>query len=580
MSFQHFAGAAGAAYRALTASKEGPSLYDVCDPLLLHHRGGDPHLAKFYRTALGNPALRAILRRAGLSELAERARLQPLREAVRRARDDHAPDWETIGQPIADLLDTIALDHPKPEVAVGGGPAPSLAKIESAIRICGAHLLRAYARCGFIPTYAAFNLIGDADVRGRELLMALRGLNSRGYKNSTLLFNLARVFIARSQAAALINPPWRGIAEPMWEPMQIRHRSAYYDAFFTEALLSFIETGLASPDEAGAARTAISGMVDFCLKTSREEVRAHDGSSVTVVTALAPLPHPRFSRFFAQIKQDLGFGIYVPDCDTTACAFSAATQAGSSNPMLAQPLLDFYAGYQVREGANASDVTVPLNDHIDYEGGVVTWIDNLAGERPFGNDLDPTLNLDILEVSFRNLSRWKILETPQRLATVQRIIGFQKRLAASGAISNPRSHIYYLPELYCAYFGRCYSALLALPLAAQRAIDPDGAFDFIRGRVLAYVQTELIAREMNAFDAALPLIALRHPGADAASFPPALNCIVSYVGEGGRRGPFKAYEWNKMKTPTRILVGGPEVTSAFVLMGLALARRAMMQQVA
>src|SRR5205085_1550984 len=375
MSFVHFAGAAGAAYRALTASKEGPSLYDVCDPLLLHHRGGDPHLAKFYRTALGNPALRAILRRAGLPELADRARLQSLRDAVRRARDDHAPDWETIGQPIADLLDTIALDHPKPEAAVRGGPAPSPAKIESAIRICGAHLLRSYARCGFIPTYAAFNLIGDADMRGRELLMALRGLNSRGYKNSTLLFNLARVFIARSNAAALINPPWRGIAEPMWEPMQIRHRSAYYDAFFTEALLSFIETGLASPDEAGAARTAISGM------------------------------------------------------------------------------LDFYAGYQVREGDNEPRVTVPLNDHIDYEGGIVTWIDNLNGERPFGNDLDPTLNLDILEVSFRNLSRWKILETPPRLETLQRIIAFQKRLTETGAFTNPRSHVYYLPELYFPYFG-------------------------------------------------------------------------------------------------------------------------------
>ena len=577
MSFQHFAGAAGAAYRALTASKEGPSLYDVCDPLLLHHRGGDPHLAKFYRTALGNPALRAILRRAGLPELADRARLQSLREAVRRARDDHAPDWETIGQPIADLLDTIALDHPKPEVAVGGGPAPSLAKIESAIRICGAHLLRAYARCGFIPTYAAFNLIGDADVRGRELLMALRGLNSRGYKNSTLLFNLARVFIARSQAAALINPPWRGIAEPMWEPMQIRHRSAYYDAFFTETLLSFVDTGLASPEQAAAARRAIAEMVDFCLTTSREEVRAQDGSAVNVITALAPLPHPRFSKFFAQIKQDLGFGVYVPDCDTTACSFSAATQAGSTDPILQQPLIDFYAGYQVGGGANESRVTVPINDHIDYEGGVVTWIDNFAGERPFGNDLDPTLNLDILEVSFRNLSRWKILETPQRLATVQRIIGFQKRLAASGAISNPRSHIYYLPELYCAYFGRCYSAFIALPMAAREAIDPGGAFDFIRAKVLAYVQTELIAGEMNVFDAALALIALGHLGAEPKSFAPALNCIVSHVGEGGRRGPFKAYEWNKMKTPTRILVGGPEVTSAFVLMALALARRAMMR---
>jgi hypothetical protein len=50
---------------------------------------------------------------------------------------------------------------------------------------------------------------------------------------------------------------------------------------------------------------------------------------------------------------------------------------------------------------------------------------------------------------------------------------------------------------------------------------------------------------------------------------------VTSLGEGGRRGPYKAYEWNKMKTPTRILVGGPEVTSAFVLMALALARRVM-----
>ena len=73
-------------------------------------------------------------------------------------------------------------------------------------------------------------------------------------------------------------------------------------------------------------------MVDFCLTTSAEEVPSHDGATVRVITALAPPPHPRFSRFFAQIKQDLGFGIYVPDCDTTACSFSAATQAGSDRP--------------------------------------------------------------------------------------------------------------------------------------------------------------------------------------------------------------------------------------------------------
>jgi hypothetical protein len=455
------------------------------------------------------------------------------------------------------------------------GRTPDANEIDRVIRRCAAHLLRSFAKNGFIPTYAAFNLIGDADMGGREMLMALTGLNSRGYKNSTLLFSLARIFIAHSPARALINPPWTGIAEPMWEPVQIRHRSAYYDAFFTEALLSYLETGLASAAESAASRRAISEMVDFCLKTSAEEVPSHDGSTVRVVTALAPLPHPRFSRFFAQIKQDLGFGIYVPDCDTTACSFSAATQAGATDPILDQPLLDFYRGYQVREGANEPRVTVPLNDNIDYEGGVVTWIDNLNGDRPYGNDLDPTLNLDILEVSFRNLKRWKILETPSRLETLRRIIGFQRRLAETGAFANPRSHIYYLPELYSAYFGRCHAAFMALPPTTRQTIDPDGTFEFVRIRVLAYVQGELIAREMNPFDAALALMALAHLGADVATFAAPLACIAASLGEGGRHGPYKAYEWNKMKTPTRILVGGPEVTSAFVLMGLALARKRM-----
>ncbi len=572
MAFQELA---GAAYRALTARKDGPSLYDVCDPLLLNGAGGDAHLAKFYRTALGNPALRPLLRRTGLSELNDASRLQGLRAALIRARDDEAPDWAAIGQPVAALLDTIELHHPQPKPAGQPVPATSLAEIERVIRSCGAHLLRSFGSNGFIPAYAAFNLIGDPDLRGREFLMALTGLNARGYKNSTLLFNLARIFIARSPARALINPPWTGIAEPMWQPMQIRHRSAYYDAFFTEALLSFLETGLASPDQAGAARRAIAEMVDFCLATSREEVRAPDGRAFNVITAIAPHPHPRFSRFFTEIKQNLGFGVYVPDCDTTACSFSAATQAGSDDPLLDQPLLDFYAGYQVSLGVNEPKVTVPLNDNIDYEGGVVTWIDSIRGERPYGNDLDPTLNLDVLEVSFRNLARWKVLETPRRLETLRGIIAFQKRLATSGAFADPRSHIYYLPELYCAYFGRCYAAFMALPEAARAAVDPDGAFALIRERVLAYVRDELIAGEMNVFDAALALIALGHLGAEVASFAPALHCIVRQLGEGGRHGPYRAYEWNKMKTPTRILVGGPEVTSAFVLMGLSLARNAM-----
>jgi len=566
---------AGAAFRALMARKEGPSIYDVCDPVLMNGHQGDEHLAKFYKTALRNPALKALLRSAGIAELKDETRLAAIRDALAQARDQENHDWTEIGRPFAELLDTIQLSHPKPPPVTAPAQPPQTADIDRIIRSCGKHLLSSYLRNGFLPTYAAFNLIGDPDFRGRELIMALTGLNARSYKNSTLMFNLARVFIARSATGAVLNPPWKGIAEPMWEPVQIRHRSAYYDAFFIEALLNYLETGLPSEDETVSARRAIDDMVEFCLKTSREDVQSPDGESFSVVTALAPPPHPRFSRYFSKVKEELGFGIYVPDCDTTACSFSAARQAGSDDPILDQPLLDFYAGYQVRPGRNEQLVTVPINDNIDYDGAIATWIDNLAGERPYGNDLDPTLNLDVLEVSFRSCDRWKILETPSRLDTLQHIIRFQHGIVASGAFADPRSHIYYLPELYSAYFGRCYATFRMLPAATQRIIDPDDIFSLIRKRVLAYVENELVAREMNAFDAALALLALGHLGGEQRSIAAALHTIVESHGEGAFRAPFKAYEWNKMKTPTRILVGGPEVTSAFVLMGLAVAKQAM-----
>ena len=114
---------AGAACRALTARKDGPSLYDVCDPLLLKYDGGDRHLGKFYRTALGNPALRPLLRRAGLPELRDDSRFRSLQQALRQARDDICPDWSAIGQPVAALLDTIKLSHPRPQAVAAPEPA-------------------------------------------------------------------------------------------------------------------------------------------------------------------------------------------------------------------------------------------------------------------------------------------------------------------------------------------------------------------------------------------------------------------------------------------------------------------------
>src|ERR1700760_4260357 len=115
---------AGTAWRALTARKDGPSLYDVCDPLLLNGHGGDAHLCKFYRTALGNPPLRSLLRGAGLPELSDSARMGALQDAISQARDEAEPDWAGVGKPVAELLDSIALSHPKPAPAPVNGVLP------------------------------------------------------------------------------------------------------------------------------------------------------------------------------------------------------------------------------------------------------------------------------------------------------------------------------------------------------------------------------------------------------------------------------------------------------------------------
>src|ERR1700753_292419 len=112
MAFHEMAGAVG---RALTARKDGPSLYDVCDPVLTNRSGGDQHLAQFYRTALANPALRPLLRRNGLAQLNDGSRLGALPPALIGARDDKTPDWAAIGRPVAALLDTIKLHHPQPK---------------------------------------------------------------------------------------------------------------------------------------------------------------------------------------------------------------------------------------------------------------------------------------------------------------------------------------------------------------------------------------------------------------------------------------------------------------------------------
>ncbi|MFX9235365.1 hypothetical protein ABTN65_19030, partial [Acinetobacter baumannii] len=76
-------------------------------------------------TALGNPPLRALLRRTGLPALQDPDRLAGLRAALTQARDAVAPDWAAIGAPVAALMDGIAVRHPAPPAAAAPARPPA-----------------------------------------------------------------------------------------------------------------------------------------------------------------------------------------------------------------------------------------------------------------------------------------------------------------------------------------------------------------------------------------------------------------------------------------------------------------------
>ena len=290
---------AAATLRAVTASKAGPSLYDVCDPVLSNRTAATPTSRPFIKTALRNPALRPLLWRAGLPELPRRIPSGAAAEAIALARDHGNPDWARSARPVAELMDSSTRSIPGQSRVHGRSGRRARRPIDGIIRTCGRHLLSVVRPQRLHPGLCGLQPDRRSGLQGTRIVVALEGLNARGYKNSTLMFNLARVFIARSPSQAVINPPWTGVAEPMWSPVQIRHRSAYYDAFFVEALLASSKPG-SRPQTKPLAHVERSPRWPSSASAPAAKVQTRDGSTFDVITALAPPPHPRFSRYFSR----------------------------------------------------------------------------------------------------------------------------------------------------------------------------------------------------------------------------------------------------------------------------------------
>ncbi len=311
------------------------------------------------------------------------------------------------------------------------------------------------------------------------------------------------------------------------------------------------------------------------------------------------LPVCRLSKRDWEAKKLLGFGEYVPDTDTTFVGLAVArswldlvaehglsvdsTLVAECEDFLAHPWVGVIHEFQFGSSYDSNLPTIRITKPLDYYGGVPIWFDKPflrpGGEtvrEVLGNEICPGHNMDILDTILRNRRSWRSLEG-ENLEVVHRLLEFHYRAYASGNFRFESAFMYYLPEIYVYYTGRLYDTFLSLDDKERATLDPSGKIEEIRRLAIEYVRDDMIVATLNPFDAALAisaLVLLRYPSREDGVVATALDVVVKALGEGGRSGhAYKAYEWNRMRHPTRIIVGSEVATSLFVMNAAVYARR-------
>jgi hypothetical protein len=597
---------------------EGPNLYDLCDAVILKERcRTEPgrNLRLVYRKVAGHPLLKLLILKGCRHSGIRPDELTALRQMMRSAIQATCQDWrngqwiDSTFYPLARLLDRV--ENPRWQIrqpAQQGQGNPSTAEIQRVLDRCLEDLFgvwRKDRRDPWLPVAAQVVPSGDDHMDGRNFLEILRGVGSFEYQNITVLFALIRCFLmANPRKLKLVRRAYRGVSEPMSAPMTwIWHRIAFSDVNFFEHLLAYLETQ--GPRSAHAPRIIpiLENLLRYCVVTSREWlVTPNRGIRHPAITCLPKdmegRPLCRLSAAAWRKKSQLGFGDYVPDTDTTFLTLAMArkwldladrekipadpTLLEECERILAHPWVEIINEYQIGGGCSSNPPTIRITKPLDYEGSVPIWFD-----KPFvkadgrlvretaGNEICPGHNMDILDSILLNRKQWSAFEE-DNLAFLHRLLEFHYRAFSSGNFRQESALKYYLPEIYTYYLGRMYQTWLTLEPAERHALDPQGRVQEMRGLAIEYCQEELLSRTLNPFDASLAVSALAlldYESADDGLLATGLNAIAGALGEGRHGHPFRAYEWNRMRHPTRILVGSPVATSLFVLRACVEVRR-------
>jgi hypothetical protein len=593
------------------------NIYDICDtPILKEHPYGEPgqNLMLLYRKSACNWLLKYLILKGCRHPHIPMPAVSVYQEAIRAAMQAGYDNWRDADwinrtfKPVAELLDQIERPHFRQREKVSLiRTNPSAQQLDAVIKRCMEDILHTWNQNGenpYFPVAAQVILSGDDHMNGENFLNVLRGVGAFEYQNATLLFALVRCFIHCNPARLnIVRKPYHGIAESLFQRSQwFIHRTAFYDTSFFELLLTRVAKSEVAPDELQQIVAIMENLLHFCVVTSQEWLVTPNNGVKHPATTCLPTGNGddylcRLTKKNKAIKEDLGFGDYAPDTDTTFFALSIARKwldlveeknlsvnmelIGECRKFLAHPWVEIITEYQIGSGYTSNPPTIRMTQPLNYHGAIPIWFD-----KPFpkhdgrivrdavGNEICPGHNMDILESMLVNRKQWRSL-AGENLKTVKRLFDFHYEAITNGDFKHESAFQYYLPEIYIFYIGRFYEVYLTLSDTEKNILDFGGRVEEIRQIALDYCKTDLIGYSLNAFDAALAvasLVLLRHEPKDDGVIATGLQAMSDAVGEGAKGHLFMPYEWTRLRHPCRIIVGSEVATSLFVLNAFVNAR--------
>ncbi len=208
-----------------------------------------------------------------------------------------------------------------------------------------------------------------------------------------------------------------------------------------------------------------------------------------------------------------------------------------------------------------ADMTKPAAQHLYPRGG------SLVGhaEKAFvtykcegANDVDPTVNVDVLECLFSMFDKWAIADRVHALRQMHDSMAFLGHTARSGALFTPYLHAFYTLCSFTFMWGRMLKAYRAMADSDRRVADPQGLVDRTDTSIRAYwhSRTDVELDRMSLHDSVL--VAMTMP-----ELIPRLRWLRNGVPESIPMD--EAGEFFYLVAPMYIAFGCPALTAACLL---------------